>query len=201
MSPKKASLVGVEAGPGEITAVLQKWRCGDPDALDALLPMVYQELRQLAQHLMLEERREHTLQATALVHEAYLRLSGKSRPRWEDRAHFFAVAAQAMRRVLIDHARRLRGAKRGSGRPTLSLDDAAILTPDTAAEFVALDDSLGALGEFDPRLLRVVELRFFAGMTVPEIARVLDLSPATIKRDWRTAKAWLYSELNEGVDE
>lgn len=189
-----------EPGVDDITELLQRWRGGDPRALEQLVPLVYRELRQLAQHLMLRERPEHTLEATALVHEAYLRLCGKDHPRWEDRAHFFAVAAQAMRRVLIDHARRLKFAKRGGGQAPLSLDETATLSASTAREFVALDDALNALEGVDPALRQIVELRFFGGLTIPDVAHYLGLSPATVKREWRTAKAWLYAEMSSGAE-
>jgi len=178
----------------QFTPLLDRWRAGEVGARDELMAVVYTELRDLAAHMMRSERGNHTLQATALVHEVYLRMIG-DHPRWAGRGHFFAVAAQVMRRVLIDHARRRRYAKRGGGQTILSLDETAVVADETAAELVALDDALNELEKLDPRLRKLVELRFFGGMTIAETATVLEISPATAKREWRTAKAWLYATL------
>ena len=179
----------------DITALLHRWRDGDAGVADELFPHVYADLRALAGQMMRHERSDHTLQATALVHEAYLRLVGRQRPDLQNRAHFFAVAAQAMRRILVDYARRLRFAKRSGVRVDLSLDGTAVLSPSTARDLVALDDALNAMDHFDPRMRRVVELRFFGGLSVEETALVLEVSTPTVKRDWRAAKAWLHGTL------
>jgi RNA polymerase sigma factor (TIGR02999 family) len=179
----------------DITELLVAWSGGDRSALDQLAPVVYEELRRLARALMARERPGHTLQTTALVNEAYLRLVDCNRMRWQDRAHFFAVSAQMMRRVLVDHARR-QNLKRGGGLRRVSLDEAADIGIDRAAEFVAIDDALNTLAEIDPRKASVVELRFFGGLSVEETAEVLKLAPITVIRDWNMARAWLYRELS-----
>lgn len=178
----------------EVTALLQKWSDGDRVALEQLTPIVYEELRRLARRYMRGERANITLQTTALVNEAYLRLVDLERMRFNDRAHFFAVSAQLMRRILVDHARR-RNLKRGAGLQHLSLDEVASFGPDRDAGLVSLDDAMAALARFDPRKAQVVELRFFGGLSVEETAEVLKISPITVMRDWSTARAWLYREL------
>src|SRR5271165_1165002 len=178
----------------KVTHLLQAWSSGDRDALDRLTPIVYDELRRLARHYMRGERSGHTLQTTALVNEAYLRLVDFKSMSWENRAHFFAVAAQLMRRILVDHARR-RNLKRGAGFQHVHLEDTAVLGGQREPNFVALDDALQGLAEVDPRKAQVVELRFFGGLTVEETAEVLKVSPVTVLRDWSTARAWLYREL------
>ncbi len=184
---------GAQAGP-DITLMLQRTGLGDERAIDALLPVVYEELRELAARLLKGERREHTLQPTALVHETYLRLVGAPQIRWENRAHFFATAATVIRRILLKHARSRKCAKRGGAWRRVPLDrDVTVKTPDI--DVVALDDALQRLGRFAPQELRVVELRFFAGMSVEGTAEVLGVSPRTVARDWRIAKAWLHREL------
>ena len=179
----------------EVTRLLADWRGGDPAALERLTPLIYGELRRLAQSHMGRERNDHTLQATAVVHEAYLRLVGKERPGWESRAHFFAVASLLMRRILLDHARR-RGAQKRQGpdtaNPAKTLD-APHLHPET---LIALDRALERLAVLEPRAARVVELRYFGGLTLDESARVLEVGPATVARDWRRARAWLFRELS-----
>ena len=180
----------------EVTQLLIEWSNGDKAALDKLMPLIHEELRRLARHYMSRERPGHTLQTTALVNEAYLKLVNRKGVHWENRAHFFAIAAQSMRSILVDHARGLAYAKRGGGAPKIEFDEGMIVSQERAAELVALDEALVALAEIDPRQGRVVELRFFGGLTVEETAEVLDLSPATIKREWTTAKAWLYRQLN-----
>ena len=180
-----------------ITQVLAQWADGDPTAHDRLLPIVYEELRRLARHYMRRERAGHTLQTTALIHEAYLRLVGIDALRWRDRAHFFAMAATLMRRVLVDHARRRGRDKRGAGIVVGALDEtlAEIVAPEPAVDILALDEALQRLAAADPQQGRVVELRFFAGLSVEETADLLGISTATVKRDWATAKLWLYDEL------
>jgi RNA polymerase sigma factor (TIGR02999 family) len=182
--------------PREVTQLLQGWREGDGKALDALLPLVYKELRRLAHFQLRNERSEHTLQSTALVHEAYLRLVGASSPRWESRTHFFAIAAQVMRQILVDYARQHRAAKRGGDVCKLSLEDAMVAPREAAVEVIALDDALQALAKIDERQSRVVELRFFAGLSVEEISVALDVGSATVQRDWTAARAWLYREMS-----
>ena len=184
-----------EPARGDVSALLLAWSDGDPRALAALTPIVYDELRRLARHYMKGERAGHSLQTTALVNEAYLRLVGYRRMRWQNRAHFMAVSAQAMRRILVDHARR-RNVKRGAGAEHVSLDEAAVMGADRTSDFVSLDDALNALAEQAPRKAQVVELRFFGGLSVDETAEVLHVSPVTVMREWRTAKAWLYRELS-----
>ncbi len=178
----------------EITALLQKWSDGDQVALKRLTPIVYEELRRLARRYMRGERANITLQTTALVNEAYLRLVDCKRMRFNDRAHFFAVSAQLMRRILVDHARR-RNLKRGAGVEHISLDEVASLGPDRDAGLVLLDDAMLALARFDARKAQVVELRFFGGLSVEETAEVLKISSITVMRDWGSARAWLYREL------
>jgi len=182
--------------PNEITQQLIAWSNGDAAALERLIPAVYQELRRMAEHYFRRERAGHTLQPTALVHEAYLKLIDQRGVEWQNRAHFFAVAAQIMRRILVDHARAKHREKRGGHGLTLSLNEAAGYTLDRAAELVALDDALQILKDQDARKCRVVEMRYFGGLTVEETAHVLDIAPNTVMRDWNLAKAWLYQQLN-----
>jgi RNA polymerase sigma-70 factor, ECF subfamily len=182
----------------DVSAILQAWSEGDPRALDRLTPIVYDELHRLARRYMRQERPGHGLQTTALVHEAYLRLVGYTRMRWQNRAHFFAVSAQVMRRVLVDYARR-QNLKRGGGLPHLSLDDGEPCRPEPLDRILALHDALDALTTLDPRKARVVELRFFGGLTVQEVGEVLEISAVTVMRDWSSAKAWLYRELGGGA--
>jgi RNA polymerase sigma factor (TIGR02999 family) len=181
----------------EVTQLLIDWSNGDKTALDKLMPLIHEELRRLAHHYMSRERSGHTLQTTALVNEAYLRLVNRTGVHWQNRAHFFAIAARSMRSILVDHARGLAYAKRGGGATKIALDEAMIVSQERAAEVVALDETLSILTEIDPKQGRIVELRFFGGLTIEETAEVLDLSPATIKREWTTAKAWLYQQLNK----
>lgn len=184
------------ASTEEVTQLLKDGSSGDQAALDKLFPLVYDELRRLASGYMRRERANHTLQTTALVHEAYLRLIGQRDISWKSRIHFFAVAARVMRRVLIDHARTRQYAKRGGGAIRLSLDEVAILSDERADELVALDEALNELAKLDPRQSRIVELRFFGGLTLAETAEVLKISPDTVNRDWNLAKAWLYRQVN-----
>ena len=180
----------------DVSALLRAWSQGDQDALHVLTPIVYEELHHLARHYMRRERSGHSLQTTALVNEAYMRLADYSCIQWQDRAHFFAVSAQAMRRILVDHARR-RNVKRGRGVQHVPLDNVVVVAPgeDAETDLVALDDALIGLTRIDPRKAQIVEMRFFGGLTVEEIGEVLKVSTGTIKRDWRAAKAWLYQEL------
>ncbi|HKG11755.1 MAG TPA: sigma-70 family RNA polymerase sigma factor [Pyrinomonadaceae bacterium] len=179
----------------EITRLLADWAGGDREALGRLAPLVHAELRRIARRQMGGERQGHTLQATALVNEAYLRLAGQEGFEWRDRSHFYAVCAQVMRHVLIDHARAHARDKRGGGAPHVSLDEAAVMSGESASELIALDEALRALEEVDPRKGRVVELRYFAGLSIEETAEVLNISPTTVRREWRRAKAWLYRAL------
>ena len=182
---------------GEVSGLLRAWGDGDRAALDRLTPIVYDELRRLASYYMRGERPGHSLQATALVNEAYMRLVDYKGMQWQNRAHFFAVSAQLMRRILVEHARR-HNLKRGGGVQHVSLDETAIVGGDRATDLVALDDALGALAQFDARKVQVVEMRFFGGLSVEETAEVLKVSSVTVMRDWSTAKAWLYRELSGG---
>jgi RNA polymerase sigma-70 factor, ECF subfamily len=177
--------------PGETTRLLSQWRAGDQTAFDRLLPIVYEELRRLASGFMRAERPDHLLQTTALVHEAYLRLVDHPQPGYETRSHFFAVAAQVMRHVLVDYARARCRSKRGGGVPPLPLEDVAVISPERAEEVIAVDAALESLMALDQRKARIFELRHFGGLSVEEAAQVLNVSPATVARDWRMAKAWL----------
>jgi len=185
----------------EITGLLIDWSNGSQDALEHLFPLVYEELRRLAYRYMSRERPDHTLQTTAVVHEAYLRLIDQKHVQWQNRAHFFAIAAQMMRRILITHAQSRAYAKRGGGALKFSLDEAAIISRAQAGELIALDDALKGLALFDLRRSQVVELRFFGGLDNEEIAEVLKISPNTVTRDWNVAKAWLYREMNKEQDD
>ena len=179
----------------EITRLLADWSNGDRGALEKLTPLVYDELRRLAGRYLRQERVGHTLQSTALVHEAYLKLVGQNNVRWQNRAHFFGIAAQMIRRILVDYARARKADKRGSGAEKLSLDEAIALPGGQDLDLVALDDALEGLAKIDSRQSRLVELRFFAGLTIEETAEVMQMSLATAKRDWVSAKAWLSREV------
>ena len=181
--------------PGEVTQLLIKWGHGDPAAFEELIPVVYAELKRVARRYMGKERVGHTLQTSALINEAYLRLVDRHMVEWQDRKHFFAVAAQIMRHILIDHARSYQYTKRGAGAEKVPLEGAEALRIDRAEELLALDDALKGLEAFDPRKSRITELRFFAGLTADETADALDVSTATVERDWALAKAWLYRRL------
>jgi RNA polymerase sigma factor (TIGR02999 family) len=185
--------------PQQISQLLVAWSNGDQAALDQLMPLVYGELRKMARRYMRGQPAGHTLQTTALIHEAYLKLVGQQEKRWRNRAHFFGVAAQAMRHILVDYARSGQAAKRGGEARGVSLDETALVTQDRAAELVALDDALNDLAELAPRQSRVVELRYFGGLSVEETAEVMKVSPETIMRDWRMAKTWLLRQLERGV--
>ena len=180
----------------DVTQLLGQWSGGDGAALDELMPIVYDELRRLAHRQMASERADHTLQATALVNEAYLKLKGQRAARWHNRSQFFAVAAQMMRQILVDYARRNSRAKRGAGAEHVALDDAIIVSADKSDELLAVDDALQKLEQFDKRRSQVAVMRFFAGLSVEEIAEALSISVETVTRDWRTARAWLRNELS-----
>jgi len=189
--------VGIPS-PSEVTQLLVDWTGGNKAALDQLMPLVYKELRRLASSYLRKERRDHTLNSVGLVNEAYLRLVDYSNLRWQDRAQFFGLAAQVMRRILIDHARRHHYAKRGGGSPNVSLDETAVFSEERASDLVALDDALTSLASIDPRKSQVVELRFFGGLNIEETAEVLNLSSMTVRREWRWAKAYLHQEISKG---
>ena len=182
----------------DVSTLLRAWSDGDQAALENLTPIVYEELRRLARYYMGRERSGHSLQATALVNEAYLKLVDCKRMRWENRAHFFAVSAQLMRRILVDHARR-HNQKRGAGVQHVELEDSAIVGATRGEDLVALDEAMHALAQIDSRKAQVVELRFFGGLSVEESAEVLKVSPVTVMRDWSTARAWLYREISSGA--
>jgi RNA polymerase sigma factor (TIGR02999 family) len=181
--------------PGDVTRLLVAWKGGDRSALDHLMPLVEHELRQRARGHLRRERPGHLLQTTALLNEAYLRLVRQKDVTWQNRAHFFAIASQAMRRILVDHAKTQRRQKRGGGAPVVSLDDVAVMSPERSQELLDLDAALDRLQAFDARKARLVEMRYFAGLSVEETAEVLGVSVATVMRDWRVAKAWLQREL------
>lgn len=182
----------------DVTRLLVEWKDGNAGAFDEMAPLVYDELRRLARSYLRRERPGHTLQSTAIVHEAYLRLVDQQSVSWQNRSHFYGVAAQMIRRILVDHARARRTQKRGEGGPKISLDEAIGAQQSRDLDLVALDDALEALGSIDPRQSRLVELRFFAGLSVEETAEVLGVSTATVKRDWTSARAWLKRELSRG---
>ena len=182
---------------GTISKLLVEWRDGDTTALDRLVPLVYRELRRLAGYYMRRQRADHTLQTSALINEAYLRLIDHKNMRWKNRAHFYAVAAQAMRRILVDHARSRGYAKRGGGARKVSFDEAVIGAEERGAELIALDDALKNLDLIDPRKSQIVELRYFGGLSVDETAEALGISPVTVMRDWRSAKGWLLRAITK----
>ena len=179
-----------------VTELLVQWSHGDDAALAELTPLVYEELRRLAHHYMEAQRPNHTLQTTALVNEVYLRLADQTNPRWQNRAHFFAVAARAMRQILVSYARSQQAQKRGGGAVKIELDEAAILSPEQSKEIVELHEALERLAALDSRKAQVVELKYFGGLNYDEMAEVLKISPVTVRRDWRIAKAWLYTQLH-----
>jgi len=187
-TPQRGKLVD------EVSTLLRAWSDGDQTALDRLTPIVYNELHRLARRYMRRERPGHSLQTSALVNEAYMRLVDYKHMHWQDRAHFFAVSAQVMRRILVEHARR-RNEKRGAGVPHVSLEEVAVIGGDGDVDLVALDRAMDALMRIDRRKVQIVEMRFFGGLSVEETAEVLEISPITVKRDWRAARAWLYREL------
>lgn len=190
----------LQRGPSnQVTELLVRWRSGDKAALDSLMPLVYGELRQIARRYLSNERSEHTLQSTALVHEAYVRLTQQDVPQWQNRAHFFGVSAQLMRQILVDYARSHRASKRGGNVCKLALDEVEEQPQAADVDIVALDDALKSLAEMDAQQSRVVELKFFGGLSIEDTAEVLGVSPSTVKRDWVTARAWLYRELDRSA--
>ena len=192
----------VTPSPKEVTQLLVDWSGGNKAALDQLMPLVHRELRRLASSYLRKERSDHTLQTTALVNEAYLRLIDQHSVEWQNRAHFFGIASQLMRRILVDHARSRHVAKRGGGARHVPLDEAIVVSAQRAADVLALDEALRALAAIDQRKSRIVEMRFFGGLSIEETAEVLAVSPGTVMRDWTLAKAWLRREISpEAVDD
>jgi RNA polymerase sigma-70 factor, ECF subfamily len=191
---------GGSSAVGDVSTLLRAWSEGDQNALEQLTPFVYDELRRLARRYMRRERPGHSLQTTALANEAWMRLVDYKRMQWQDRAHFFAVSAQLMRRILVEHARR-HNLKRGGSVQHVPLDEAAVMCGDQAGEIVALDDAMNALARFDLRKVQVVEMRYFGGLSVEETAEVLKVSPVTVMRDWSAAKAWLHRELTRDTSD
>jgi RNA polymerase sigma factor (TIGR02999 family) len=189
----------MDGAPGEVTKLLQQWSNGEEQALDQLVPQIHRELRKLAASYLRKERSDHTLQPTALVNEAFLKLIDQRAVRWQNRAHFFGIAAQAMRRILVDHARAHGASKRGDGARKVPLDDGALVGGGVDIDLLALDEALTRLAAIDPQQSRVVELRFFGGLTMEETAEVMHISPATVGREWRMAKAWLFAEMGRTV--
>jgi RNA polymerase sigma factor (TIGR02999 family) len=184
--------------PPQITELLIDWNNGSPEALEKLMPMVELELRRIAANYMRRENPGHTLQTNALVNEAYLKLIDQREVRWQNRAHFFALASQLMRRILLDHARSQRRAKRGGDAVHVNLDDVAVITPEKSEDLIALDEALSRLTEFDPNKSKIVEMRFFGGLSVNEVAEVMGIAPVTVMLHWRLAKAWLQLEMGRG---
>ena len=185
------------ASVARVSELLQNWGNGDQGAREKLIPLVYAELRRIARRHLWGERRDHTLQSGALVHEAYLRLLRDEPPQWQDRAHFFGFAAHLMRHILVDHARKRGAAKRGAGAPRLALSEQVALPQRREVDLMALDDALNRLATLDPQQSRLIELRFFGGLTIEETAVVLGISPATVKREWTTARAWLQRAMKQ----
>jgi RNA polymerase sigma factor (TIGR02999 family) len=204
-NPRRSLLVEFAAmptvSPQEVTQLLADWGKGDRSALDKLFPLVHSELRRIAQRQMSGERPGHTLQATALVNEAYLKLAGRQGFDWQNRAHFFAVCATVMRHILIDHARAHARDKRGGGAIQVSLDEALVVAGDQAEHLIALDDALRMLESLDPQKGKIVELRYFGGLSIEEAAEVMNVSPRTVRREWQRAKAWLYRMMTEGIED
>jgi RNA polymerase sigma-70 factor (ECF subfamily) len=182
-----------------VTALLERWSNGDSSARDALIPLVYDELRRIARRCLSGQSSNHTLQPTALVHEAYLRLAKRDSIDWQNRAHFFAMAAQMMRQILVDHARKHAAAKRGANPVTLVVDDATAISKTPSLDLLALDDAMQRLANLDPRQCRIVELRFFGGLSIEETAEVVNISPATTKREWATARLWLHHAMSNDI--
>ncbi len=189
------------SSPEEVTQLLAAWERGDQAALNQLMPLVYDELHQIAHRYLRRERADHTLQTTALVNEAYLKLVGEKNPNGQNRAHFFAAAANVMRHILVDYARTRNRARRGGGAQQVPLEDALIVSTERATELLVLDDALNSLEKFDTRKSRIAELRYFGGLSVEETAAVLKVSPTTILREWRLTKAWLHHEMSKGSND
>jgi RNA polymerase sigma factor (TIGR02999 family) len=192
--------LGEPASPNAVTELLTRWNAGDLASRDALMPIVYDELRRIARKNLSRQRGDHTLQATALVHEAYLRLMNRKAVNWQGRMHFFALAAQMMRQILVDHARMRNASKRGGGVLTLLLDDAVGFAKGTNLDLIELDNAMKRLAVLDARQCQIVELRFFGGLSIEEAARVVEVSPATAKREWATARVWLHHAIENGVE-
>ncbi len=182
--------------PEQVTQLLVRWRDGDRQALDALMPIVYTELRGMAHRYLQRERSDHTLQSTALVHEAYVRLIGQKLPEWQNRAHFFGVAARLMRQILVEYARGHQAAKRGGNACKVTLEEGSLLAQQADLDVVVLDDALQDLAKLDEQQSRIVELRFFAGLSIDDTSEVLGISPATVSREWTTARIWLHREIS-----
>ena len=182
--------------PGQVTQLLWEWRAGNQGALEALMPLVYRELKKLAAGYLRRERADHTLQSAALVNEAYLKLVDQTQTNWQNKAHFFGIAAQMMRRILMDHARGHKASKRGAGVPALALDEAVVQAQGRSIDLLGLDAALEKLEKVDPQQRKIVELRFFGGLSIEDSANVLGISPATVKRQWAVARAWLYREVS-----
>jgi RNA polymerase sigma factor (TIGR02999 family) len=189
-----------DATPNAVTDLLVRWNDGDLASRDALMPLVYDELRRIARKNLSGQRSDHTLQATALVHEAYLRLVNRKAVNWQGRAHFFALAAKMMRQILVDHARMRNASKRGGGSITLVLDEEVGFAKGTSLDLIELDNAMKRLAALDGRQCQIVELRFFGGLSIEEAARVVDVSPATAKREWATARVWLHHAMENGVE-
>lgn len=181
---------------GQVTQLLVRWRGGDREALDALIPIVYSELRRLAHYYLERERSDHTLQSTALVHEVYVRLIGQNLPEWQSRAHFFGVAARLMRQILVEYARGHQAAKRGGGACKVTLESGALVAQKSDVDVIRLDDALFELAKLDAQQSRIVELRFFGGLSIDDTSEVLGISPATVVREWTTARIWLHREIS-----
>jgi RNA polymerase sigma factor (TIGR02999 family) len=194
-NPRNESM-GISS-PHDVTRLLQDWRNGDKAALEKLTPLVYDELRRLANHYLRSERKDHTLQGTALVHEAYMKMVGYTDLEWQSRAHFFGVAARIMRQILIDHARKHKADRRGGGKQNLNLEEATVFSAERASDLVALDDALESLAAFDALKGRIIELRYFGGLSIEEISEVEAVSVSTVKRHMRMAEAWLHREMNK----
>lgn len=188
----------MSASSNQVTKLLADWKSGDPEALDRLAPLVYQELRRLAESYLRNEHAAQTLQPTALVHDLYLRLIGSEQPDWNSRAHFFGVAAHRMRQILVEHARQRNAAKRGSGAAQTTLNEMICFAPERSADVLALDEAMNCLGTFDERKCKVIELRYFAGFSVEEVAQALEISVATVGREQRLAEAWLKRYMTDG---
>ena len=179
----------------QVSDLLVRWQSGDPGALESLVPLVYTELRKLARDYLRRERPNHTLQSAALVHEAYVRMAGNSSPNWKNRAHFFGVAARLMREILVEHARRRNAAKRGAGATQIALNEGLSISQQKSVDLILLDDALRRLAELDERQCRIVELRFFAGLSIEETSAALGISAATVSREWTTARIWLHDQI------
>ncbi|HMK21794.1 MAG TPA: sigma-70 family RNA polymerase sigma factor [Terriglobales bacterium] len=196
MAPVRGQACVQPTSPDQVTQLLVRWRGGDRQALDALMPMVYDELRRLAHYYLQRERSDHTLQSTALVHEAYMRMLGQKLPDWQNRAHFFGVAARLMRQILVEYARGHQAAKRGGDVCKVTLDEGSLVPQKSDVDVILLDDALQDLAKLDEQQSRIVELRFFAGLSIDDTSEILGISPATVAREWTTARIWLHREIS-----